>query len=869
MKNYLRIATWLTCFALPLIATKTHAQTSDIVLEEWPFTTNNQDSSAVRATGIVGTVPTLTHLYLSTTSTPQYSATNGETLSAGSTTPGDGHWSTAQGGPGGTLSRVMYQQFQIIPASGYSLRVDSILTSNAFISSSSGTTMMYVYSLSNFVSDSANISGYTFASSGDITLAQVNAAPLPQFNLALNGATGVTVPAGDTLTIRQYFTCSSSSAGRYAETMDFIVKGITNSTTSCLSQPGSFTNITASVCAGQNSVLYSVPHDNAATSYTWSYSGTGATFSSTTDSVMISFASNATSGTLSVNSNAACGSSPVRTAAITVNALPANTITTAGAATICPGASITLNGSTGTGNTYQWFLGSTAIPSATNATYSASAIGSYKVAITANGCSDTSAAFAVTAGSVPPATITTPGSATSFCSNSSLILTANSGTGYTYQWRLNGANISHTAINDTVTAAGAYSVIVSSGGGCNDTSAATNITVATAPANTVTAGGSTTICSGGSVTLNVATSTGSTYQWLKNGAVITGATSSSYSATATGAYTVAVTGSNTCKDTSAATSVALVIPNDTVTVIGPTTFCAGSDAVLNVPATTGSTYQWLNNGTAISGATANNYNATTAGSYKIAVANSGCKDTSSAITITVLPLPGDTISAAGATTFCAGGSVTLNVTNTSGATYQWLNNGTAISGATSASYSANATGTYKVKVTGSNTCFDTSAATTVTVNPLPVPVIAEVNHVLTVTGGTFTTYQWTFNGNNVATSSTLSIDANGNGVYKVTVTNSNGCTGTSAADTVRDEGVQNISQLQNAITVYPNPATSTVNINAPVAVNISILSVDGRQLIYAEKAKEVNISNLANGMYLIMVYDENNTLIKTDKLLKN
>jgi hypothetical protein len=34
-------------------------------------------------------------------------------------------------------------------------------------------------------------------------------------------------------------------------------------------------------------------------------------------------------------------------------------------------------------------------------------------------------------------------------------------------------------------------------------------------------------------------------------------------------------------------------------------------------------------------------------------------------------------------------------------------------------------------------------------------------------------------------------------------------------------------------------------------------------------AKSVDISSLANGVYMIQVYDENHMLIKTEKLVKN
>ncbi len=54
-------------------------------------------------------------------------------------------------------------------------------------------------------------------------------------------------------------------------------------------------------------------------SYNWSYSGTGATFSSTSSAVTVDFALNATPGNLSVTATNVCGTSPSRSLAITVN----------------------------------------------------------------------------------------------------------------------------------------------------------------------------------------------------------------------------------------------------------------------------------------------------------------------------------------------------------------------------------------------------------------------------------------------------------------------------------------------------------------------------------------------------------------------
>lgn len=103
---------------------------------------------------------------------------------------------------------------------------------------------------------------------------------------------------------------------------------------------------------------------------------------------------------------------------------------------------------------------------------------------------------------IPPTANITAGGVTTFCQGGSVLLTANSGVGNTYQWQLNGVNISG-ATNSTYTASasGNYSVVVTNTG-CSATSVATAVTVNPLPTPTITAGGPTTFCSGGSVNLS-------------------------------------------------------------------------------------------------------------------------------------------------------------------------------------------------------------------------------------------------------------------------------------------------------------------------------------------------------------------------------
>ena len=96
---------------------------------------------------------------------------------------------------------------------------------------------------------------------------------------------------------------------------------------------------TATVCQGASSVVYSVPAINNATSYTWAYSGTGATINGSTNSITINFAANATSGNLTVTGTNTCGNGTVSANyPITVSPLPAAAGAITGTATVCQGA---------------------------------------------------------------------------------------------------------------------------------------------------------------------------------------------------------------------------------------------------------------------------------------------------------------------------------------------------------------------------------------------------------------------------------------------------------------------------------------------------------------------------------------------------
>ena len=231
------------------------------------------------------------------------------------------------------------------------------------------------------------------------------------------------------------------------------------------------------------------------------------------------------SGTFSVTiSNGSCSitSAPV---SVTVNPVPAvPTITSSGATTFCQGQNITLTSSVAT--SYHWNT------LATSQAITVNQSGNYSVTVS-NGfsCSATSATTIITV-DIPNATIT-PSGATTFCQGDSVILTAASNSSYLWNYLLTSQSIH-------VNQSGTYSVVVTDGLGCTDSSQ-TVVTVNPNPATpTINMVGNTLVSS---------SSTGN--QWYLNGVLIPGATGQSYTFTQNGLYTVVVTNGNGCSVSSA------------------------------------------------------------------------------------------------------------------------------------------------------------------------------------------------------------------------------------------------------------------------------------------------------------------------------
>jgi beta-xylosidase len=390
---------------------------------------------------------------------------------------------------------------------------------------------------------------------------------------------------------------------------------------------------------------------------------------------------------------------------------PTAVITAGTPTTFCTGSNVVLNAGTGTGYSYVWKNGTTAIAGATAQTYTATTAGSYTVTVTnSGGCSATSLPTVVTVNALPSASITTT-TPTTFCAGGNVTLNANTGSGLTYQW-YNGSNTtgSGTASLSLYVSSGSFTVKVTDGNGCSSTSAPVVVTINALPSATITTTTPTTFCQGGSVVLTAGS--GNSYVW-KNGTTQVG-TSQTYTATAAGSYTVEVTNTTNCKAISSATAVTVnALPAAAIITTTPTTFCQGGSVILT--ASSGSSYKWMNGTTTITGATAQSYTATAAGSYTVEVTNTtNCKAISSATTVTANALPTAAITANGSTAIPQGGSVELEANAGTGFTYVWYNVTAQVG--TSQTYTATTAGSYTVEVTNAANCKAISGSTIVSIN---------------------------------------------------------------------------------------------------------------------------------------------------------
>ena len=325
-------------------------------------------------------------------------------------------------------------------------------------------------------------------------------------------------------------------------------------------------------------------------------------------------------------------------------------------------------------------------------------------------------------------------------------------TGLTYSWS-NGATTSSIVVSPSVTTN--YSVTITSTTGCNGSGAAINVAINPLPVISISGGNS--LCSGTSLTLSA--SGASTYTWN------TGSNASSIviNPTSLSSYSLTGTSAAGCFGNTAVNNVT-VNPNPTIT-INSGSICSGNSFTLNPNGAISYTIQ----------GGSSTVSPLSTSSYSLSGTNSfGCKGNIATSTVIVNLSPVVTIN--GGNTMCSGSS--LNLTASGAINYLWNDNSSA------ANLSINLVSNTNFSVTGTDALGCTaSAVKSITVNALPVVLIAGTNEICsgftsTLTASGANSYLW----NNGRTGAVNVITPSSDSTYIVIGTSIVGCTATAISN---------------------------------------------------------------------------------------
>ena len=484
-------------------------------------------------------------------------------------------------------------------------------------------------------------------------------------------------------------------------------------------QPSGFSSFSANVCKGQNNVFYSVPTVSGATSYTWTYSGTGASFSSTSTSLYINFSSIATSGTLSVVANNACGASSARNVSISVNDIP-STVSVSGGGTFCNSRTITASG--GSGGSIYW-------QNTTNGGFSTGILSSSQT-ITSSGTYYFRANNSCGWGPQGSATVTIqniPGIVTvsgggTYCNSATITASGGSGGTIYYQGSTsNGTSFFSTSTSHVPTSSGTYYYRAYNTACLWGPEGSATVTINNVPtAVSVTGGGP----SCNTATLSATGGTGGTIYWqgTNSSGALTTTPTTSQTVTSSGTYYFRANNSCGWGPVGSAT-VSMNSPPTALSVTGGGNAC--NSATITASGGSGGTvyFQGMNPSGTTFGSTQMNQVVTGSGEYFFRAYNSGCGWGPAASTIVIVFTPTSPVNVSGGGSTCAASS-NLVATGGSGGTIYWQGvNATGTSSATpSNNQVVSASGTYFFRAYNSGCGWGAPSSALVTIIPNTLPL---------------------------------------------------------------------------------------------------------------------------------------------------
>jgi hypothetical protein len=544
------------------------------------------------------------------------------------------------------------------------------------------------------------------------------------------------------------------------------------------------------------------------------------------------------------------------TAVVTVTVLQTPTLTPVVTPTaICVGKTATLSAS-GAVNGYTWstnpavFTSTAAVSPVITSTYSV---------MRATGACTSIATVTVVVNPLPNLLVGAPNPPT-ICAGTCATVTGQGA--ITYTWFPGGfqGGVLTVCPNSSTN----YTVVASNAN-CT-TSATSSVTVLPNPVLSIQVT-TTTPCEGSEITMTVTGA--SSYTWnspisvpQQNQSVVT------HSPSVPIQYTVTGIDANGCTSTMNQVILPQAAPNLTTSIVNTGSFiCAGQIGTLVAQGTGQVNYNWLPNGSSVGTTTVNPPVSTV---YTVTAINPGTGCMSTATLSLAVYISTFVVSSPGA--ICKGNTATLSVAGAANS-YTW-NAGTPNNN-DSIFVTPQSNITYYV--TGITGNCSTTQSINLVVNPIP-PVTAvaqkiticrfEPGILLGSGAGANGTYSWT--GGPGAATQNFTVFPTITTTYTLTGTDVNGCskkvTVTQLVATCI--GIEEQNPLAGLLSIYPNPSKGEFTIQAAAPMNISIVNELGqlvRSFPIQESESAVHVTDLANGIYFILVEKDGNVM--TSKMI--
>ncbi|MDR3680206.1 MAG: T9SS type A sorting domain-containing protein [Flavipsychrobacter sp.] len=601
----------------------------------------------------------------------------------------------------------------------------------------------------------------------------------------------------------------------------------------------------------------------------------------------------------------------------------------------CVGSILTVT-SNSTPTQIAFSLNGNIVATSTSATYTTTAAGSYTATVTTATGSASTSAVVISALTTPSIVISAIPSGTNICAGTNVNLNASvttQGTAPTYLWKKNGSPVGTNSptysVNTLATGDVINCTLISNAACASPTSASSNnitytINPPLTPSVSIVSYSGTSICSGTPL-LFVATPTNGgptpSYQWYVNGTLTLTTSVDSFITTALNnndsVYCKMVT-SVPCPTVETVISNKIgvsvstsVTPSVTINANPGNTICAGTSVSFTATGINGGTsaqYQWLQNGTPITGANNSTYTSSSLVNNDLInatlLSNATCATNTLAnsnvikMTVNSAGTPAVSIIARNGSTLCDGDTATFIATPSFGGTsptYTWLKNGTPLTTAINAD-SISVAGlswqdSISVVLVSNERCATTTTATsnkigfivdqhmtmTVAISANPGASIT-AGDVVTFTasitdGGTVFSYQWYLNGVKLTGSISPTYSTNtlaNNDVVTCIVTAAQPCITnpivTSNAITMHvSSNVTGLHKGALTISIYPNPNSGNFTVNGNVGdekeVRIEVSNLLG-QVVYATNHtvsngilnQQLNLpSTIPNGLYQVKI----------------